>query len=296
VKLLESKYLRLVRPKAWICFLFPLAAGFGLGVASGVALIRIVSVFASFVFSCCFVFTLNALADVDVDRFHDGRSKDMNLSKQPLLTGELTTKQCSLLSVLFMVASLLFGLLVNSLCFALVLAVNIIGFIYSMRPTRLKARPLGDIVCNAVAGMLFFAAGLNIANIIVDPVLMLGAFLLASVFYIPTMVTDYEFDKRAELKTTVVLLGPRKTLRIMYPLVALTILVMLIIFVNYDLRYKILAVMVIPYTTASAFVANFKLKGEKLDVSAGWILYPFALMSFAFISYGLLKAFGIHWL
>jgi len=293
VKWLKSKYLRLIRPKAWICFLFPLAVGFGLGVAPGVALIRIISVFASFAFCCCFVFTLNALADVDVDRFHDGHSKDMNLSKQPLLTGELTTRQCSSLSLLFIGASLLFGLLVNLLFFALVLAVNIIGFIYSVRPTRLKARPLGDIVCNAVAGMLFFVAGFNIANIIIDPVLMLGAFLSAAVFYIPTMVTDYEFDKRAGLKTTVVLLGPRKALRAMYPLAALTILVMLIIFLNYDLRYKILMALVMPYTAVSTFVANFKLKGERLDVSAGWILYPFALMSFAFISYGLLKAFGI---
>ena len=295
--MLGSKYLRLIRPKAWICFLFALAVGFGLGVAPGVAPLRIISIFASFAFSCCFIFTLNALADVDVDRFHDGHSKDMDLSKQPLLTGELTTKQCSSLSLLFIVASLLFGLLVNPLFFALILVVNILGFIYSMPPTRLKARPLGDIICNAVAGMLFFVGGLNIANtIIIDPVLMLGAFLLAAVFYIPTMVTDYEFDKRGELKTTVVFLGPRKTLRAMYALAALNILVMLVIFLNYDLRYKILTALVIPYTAASAFAANFKLKGERLDMSAGWILYPFALMSFAFISYGLLKAFGIHWL
>ena len=35
----------------------------------------------------------NAIGDKEVDKFHNGRSKDMNLAHQPLVTGEITKKE-----------------------------------------------------------------------------------------------------------------------------------------------------------------------------------------------------------
>ena len=70
-----------------------------------------------------------------------------------------------------------------------------------MPPLRFKAKPVGDILCNTVAGGIMFVAGLSIGGANMNILMITGAFIMASIFYIPTVVTDYLFDKKAGLKT-----------------------------------------------------------------------------------------------
>ena len=289
---MKSKYLRLLRPIAWITFLLPFTVGLGLGVTSDSNPLHLI--FAFIAFSCwmSFSFILNSIVDKDVDRLHDGRSKDMNLAYQPLATGEINEKKALYLSILFLFCSLFFAWLINNLFFVIILLVNTIGYIYSMPPMRLKARPIGDIICNTAAGGLIFIAGLSIGGANMYPPLIIGASVMTSIFYIPTVVTDHEFDKKAGLKTSAVYFTPKRLLQAMYPLTVLLVLIALFIFLTGNFELKVLAFFIIVYTIISILVVNSKLKGDRLYINENWILIPFSLVSIAFVGYGILKLFG----
>ena len=103
---MRSKYVRLLRPIAWITFLLPFAVGLGLGITSDSNLLHII--FAFIAFSCwmSFSFIVNSIADKDVDKLHNGRSKDMNLAHQPIATSEITEKKALYLSMIFLFLSI----------------------------------------------------------------------------------------------------------------------------------------------------------------------------------------------
>ncbi len=289
---MKSKHIRLLRPIAWITFLYPFSVGFGLGVTSNSNPLHVIFAFIAFIFWMSFCFVLNAVGDKDVDKFHTGRSKDMNLAYQPLVTGEVTEKKALYLSMMFFIFSLLFAWLVNSLFFLLILIVDVLGYIYSMPPTRFKTKPIGDILCNTLAGGTIFIAGLSIGGTNMNPLAILGVFIIASNFYIPTVITDYEFDRKAGLTTSAVFFGPKKLLQMMYLLTAIAVIIWLIVFLINNLELKVLALLVIIYIIVFTLASNAKLKGERLNIHENWILVPFALMSAAFVIYGILKLLG----
>ena len=289
---MKSKHIRLLRPIAWITFLYPFSVGFGLGVTSDSNPLHVIFAFIAFIFWMSFCFVLNAVGDKDVDKFHTGRSKDMNLAYQPLVTGEVTEKKALYLSIMFFIFSLLFAWLVNSLFFLLILIVDVLGYIYSMPPTRFKTKPIGDILCNTLAGGTIFIAGLSIGGTNMNPLAILGVFIVASNFYIPTVITDYEFDRKAGLTTSAVFFGPKKLLQMMYLLTAIAVIIWLIVFLINNLELKVLALLVIIYIIVFTLASNAKLKGERLNIHENWILVPFALMSAAFVIYGILKLLG----
>ncbi len=288
-----SIYLRLLRPKAWITFFFPFTVGLGLGITSESNWLHII--FSFIVFSCwmSFSFIVNSIADKDVDRLHDGRSKDMNLAYQPVATGEISDKKALYLGTLFLFLSILFAWLINPLFFILILIVDGVGYIYSMPPFRFKARPVGDIFCNTTAGGVIFIAGLSIGGANMNPLLMIGAFLMASIFYIPTVVTDYEFDSEAGLKTSAVYFSPKKLLMAMYPLTFILIIICLIIFIISNVELKVLALIAIFYSIPSTIVVNKNLVGKRLYIHENWILVPFMILSIVFVGYGALKLFSL---
>ena len=102
---MKSKYFRLLRPIAWITFLLPFSLGFGLGVTSNTNIFHVISSFIAFIAWMSFSFIVNAIADIDVDKFHNGRSKDMNLVFQPLVTGDITKIEAIYLGIIFLILS-----------------------------------------------------------------------------------------------------------------------------------------------------------------------------------------------
>ena len=287
-----SKYIRLLRPIAWITFLLPFSVGLGLGISQKSNPLHIFFAFLVFIFWMSFSFVLNAIADKNVDKYHNGRSKDMNLARQPIVTGEITLKKAFFLSVIFFFASLIFAWLISPLFFIITLSIDIIGFIYSMPPLRLKTKPVGDILCNAFAAGGIFAAGLSFNEKNLDILVILGAFIIAATFYIPTVLTDYEFDIKAGLLTSAVYFGAKKILKIMLILSIINVIIWLIILIISKLEFKVLALLLIIYTIIFTLASNFKLKQGRLYLHENWILIPFPIISFSFIFYGILKLIG----
>ncbi len=76
-------YYLLLRPVAWICFLLPFAVGLGVGAGEKTELFKVFLATISFASWMSFSFVVNAIYDKEVDKYHDGRTKDVNLSKQP---------------------------------------------------------------------------------------------------------------------------------------------------------------------------------------------------------------------
>ena len=290
---MKSKYIRLLRPIAWITFLFPLSAGFGLGVTSKSNPFHVIFAFIAFICWMSFCFVINAIGDKEVDKLHNGRSKDMNLAHQPLVTGEITEKEGLYIGMIFLFSSLLFAWLISYFFFLLMLIVDVFGYVYSMPPMRFKTKPIRDILCNALSAGAIFIAGLSIGGENMNPVMILAAFIMASIFYIPTVVTDHEFDKKVGLKTSAVFFGPKKILQAMYLLTVVVVTIGIILFLISGIELKIFALLIIIYSIIFTLVSNIKLKEERLYLNENWILLPFALISATFIIYGILKLLGL---
>lgn len=289
---MKSKYLRLLRPIAWITFLLPFSVGFGLGIKPDSSIFLI---FLAFIVFCCwmsFCFIINTIGDIEVDKFHDGRSKDMNLSYQPLVTNEITKKEAIRLGIIFLFFSLLIAWFINLLFFIIILIVDIVGYIYSMPPLRLKTRPISDVICNSFAAGAIFMAGLSIGGQNMEYIIIIGSFLMAAIFYIPTVVSDYEFDKKAGLKTSAVFFGPKKIMQLMYLFNIVLVILMIILFIISNFELRVLSILIIIYSTIFTFISNIKLKKERLYLHEFWILIPFSIISLGFILYGVLKLVG----
>jgi 4-hydroxybenzoate polyprenyltransferase len=290
---MRSKYYRLLRPIAWITFLLPFTLGFGLGITSDDIIFQVIFAFIAFTAWMSFSFIVNAITDIDVDKFHNGRSKDMNLVLQPLVTGDISKKQASYIGIIFLIISLIFAWMVNLLFFLSILIVDIVGYVYSMPPTRFKAKPIGDILSNSIAGGVIFIAGLSIGGANMNPLVIIGAFIMTSIFYIPTVVTDFEFDKKAGLKTSAVYFSPKVILKTMYPLTIILVGIGFFILITENIELQLIAMLVILYTIPSTIIVNTKIKEGKLNIHENWILIPFLLISLIFIIYGIVKLLNI---
>ena len=286
---MKSKYIRLVRPVAWVVFLLPFSVGFGIGATKNTNPFHIIFSLIAFVSWMSFSFILNVLSDKDVDKFHDGRAKDMNLSNQPIVTGEISEKTALFIALILVIISLFFAWLVNYLFFTLFIIANIIGYIYSMPPTRFKTKPIADILCNALAAGTALIAGLSIGGTNMNLPFIIGCFIVASVVYIPTVVTDYDFDKKAGLKTSAVFFGPKKILMAMYPLTFVILVIFTFVFLTTNVELKIFSLILIVYTLIFVIASNIKFRDGRLYAHENWIFVPFILLSVGYFIYGFLK-------
>lgn len=284
----NSWFILLIRPIAWIVFLLPIAGGFYLGASRETSLVSMAFGLGSLFFVLCFGFSVNAIGDVDVDIYHDGRSKDMILSRQPLVTKKVSLLQVSLLCLLFLIGSLLCALLVGFYFILCILALDSIAFMYSLEPFRMKKRPAGDIICNALLGEFFFLAGMTIGKAFWNPLLFVIVLLIASNFYIPTVMTDYEFDKKAGLRTSAVVYGGQLIVAMYFLTAAICIIgVVLVLSASFDVR--IITIMMTIYTPIFTAIVKSRLKGNRLMLHQNWILVPFGCLTLVFFCLGVFK-------
>ena len=283
-----NRYFRLLRPTAWLCFLLPFAVGFYLA-SHGVPNLQILALsFTSFAFWMSFSFTLNSIYDREVDRLHDGRTKDIVLSMQPLVTGEVSEQEAKLLSIVFLALSLTTAFYVSNAFFLTMVVATFVGYVYSA-PPRFKALPVLDVVCNAMAGVLAFHAGLSIGKCHVSLLTYVAAFFLAATFYLPTAVADYEFDRKAGIKNTPVYFGPERVLKFLYFLASVTVVLWALVFVFSRNQIRFLALPIAVYTAAYTHLTNLRWDGEKLNVSPNVILTPFGVASLVLVLCGILS-------
>ncbi|HEY49436.1 MAG TPA: UbiA family prenyltransferase [Dehalococcoidia bacterium] len=226
-------YLKLARLSAWPLFSLTFMLTFAVDAHPETDWPYALVGFASLFLFAAFAFALNFYSDKDTDRYQDAEyTKDLDLRHQPLVTGEVTERGCVVFCTVTLIAAVALGFVVSALFGLLVVLSCIIsGILYSHPWIRLKAKPVGDILCIAPLGVLLPAAGYLLgAGRMPSSLMMLFWFLVAATFYLATVVSDYQFDIRAGLHTSAVFFGPRGLLMGMVVSCLLSVVVSIFIF------------------------------------------------------------------
>lgn len=211
------KYPKLARVSAWpgysLAFVIPFAAG----AYYGTSWVDASMGFVSLLLFAGFAFALNFYSDRDTDSYHDGVQKDCDLARQPMVTGAVSERGCRVFCTVTLALSLALAFAVSGLFgLIIVLACLFGGVLYSHPRIRLKAKPVGDVFCISVLGILVPSAGYLLGRgALPTPLMMLFWFMVTATGYLATVASDYDFDARAGLRTSAVVFGQRRVLKAM---------------------------------------------------------------------------------
>lgn len=301
-----TKYLQLARITAWPAYSLTFVISFSVGSYVGTSWTSAWIGFLALFSFAGFAFALNFYSDRDTDRYHDGIQKDFDLRRQPMVTGEVTERECKafcwatllIAIVLGFLVSNIFGLLVILACFAG-------GILYSHPKIRLKAKPIGDIICISLLGVLMPSAGYVLgADILPTPLIMLLWFLVTATGYTASVVSDYEFDLKAGLRTSAVFFGPVKALKLMVVGCLLSIVVAFFIFdasYLYPIGTRYFMVFIVAgliFLTAALWrsLRSPRMRLTVLSSRKRWVFMAPGAASLAFLCYAFFKISGIIYL
>lgn len=160
-----AKYLKLGRITSWPAFSLSFLVSFAVGAYEGTDWNSAILGFAVLILIASFSFALNFYSDRDTDRFHDGKQKDLNLARQPMLTGEVTERECQIFCVVTLILIVALSFLVSNLFAILAISSCMLGgVLYSHPYIRLKAKPFFDIATMCIFCTLLFATGYALAR------------------------------------------------------------------------------------------------------------------------------------
>ncbi|MFX1563453.1 MAG: UbiA prenyltransferase family protein, partial [Promethearchaeota archaeon] len=165
-----------------------------------------------------FIFVQNQLGDLDTDRLHPQKSQ------LPIASGHLSRRSGFILAIVFLIFAIGLSLFVSLAFFAVLIAIVLLGFLYSGPPLRLKAKPIVDLAMIGLAfgTMAVIAAWVILATLPELPVLLLiGSGLYYAGTHSVHTASDYGADNQAGLQTTAVFLGRQHTMRLGLLLVAM---------------------------------------------------------------------------
>lgn len=231
IKLKLISYLKLTRPIGWAPFYFALLFGLidsGFSSLSGVYLTFLI--YGPLLTGG--IYALNFYSDIEVDKISKV-TKDIEMSKQPFVTGEVSHREGLILAVILITLGLFLSYLINTQFFIIGVISVFIGIIYSF-PPRLKQIPFADVFANSFAGSLCYIAGWtvfkNFFEISIYPALWIF-FLIAST-YLLTVIIDIDEDKRSKIKTTAVFLEVKKATRFSFWLHSISIILFIVILIK----------------------------------------------------------------
>lgn len=135
----------------------------------------------------------------------------------PLTSGRLTPRTVRRIAFAAAGAALAVSLAVGAVFAAGALLSLVLGWLYSVPPVRLKARPGADVAANALAlGALGPLAGWTAVHALAGfpwPISVQGV-LVGAALYVPTTLADHEADLASGYRTVAVRLGPRRAYRL----------------------------------------------------------------------------------
>lgn len=151
-------------------------------------------------FSNAFSFMINDIEDSDDDAL------DVNKRQRNAISAKMITKRAGYtLSILTALLSMFFYILLGPIPAALGFSGLLLGFMYSWKVTRLKSKPLIDILSHGLfLGALQFFAGTVSSQIDVFMINIIGLsiFTLSALGDVSNEIRDYEVDMKAGLKNT----------------------------------------------------------------------------------------------
>jgi len=228
-----------LRVRVWIFVTLPVFVGFFLNSLKGLDLNYFALVLSMFLFNG-FIFTYNDLEDAPYDK-EDAYKKIRNVfcgdDRRKKLIGKVIIFTTPLLSVLL-------GLYVSVGWALFALGLLALGFLYSSPVFRAKERPVWDLVFHilwismmVVPGYLYFFTP--------DRLFFLIWGILAtnsSIAQINNELRDFSVDSLAGHRTTVIVLGKKRTFFLRWALELLLVSLILWMAVAYELHVLLLAV------------------------------------------------------
>lgn len=174
-----------------------------------------------------FAFTLVMGAVYILNQIFDRETDKQNNKLYFLSEGIISVKNASF--EIFILLGISFSLtsFMNLNGKILLTLLTILGIFYSVPPIKLKARPIFDLLANALAyGMISFLAGWNSISefTLEDLIFSVPAFFCAGAVFLNTTFLDYEGDKETNQITSAVFFGKTKIL-----LLALFLLILAIV-------------------------------------------------------------------
>jgi len=211
-----KKFLSLVRIKEWRAFFLVFLFGFFLAKGYLFDFGKNILLFLTFFCFLTFGYLINDCFDTKEDSFDQ---KKINI----LLKSSLSFKKTFFLSLAFALLGLILVSVSgkNTFFFSLLGVLSV--FLYSVPPFRLKGRPFLDLISHGFfAGLFFFLLPFFFFNQKIEDKILWLSFLIFYIFVLLEMrnhLEDYEFDKKAGLKTTVCFLGKENSEKILYFLI-----------------------------------------------------------------------------
>jgi 4-hydroxybenzoate polyprenyltransferase len=143
----------------------------------------------------------NDLEDAD-DDYHDVDKRERN----PVASGEITKRQSFLFNLILLSVGLLLLLSINPFVFSLGIIYALVGFLYSWKTLRLKARPILDLVSHVLfLGVLQFLttyAAFRPLDLFIVPFLMI-IIPFSMMNEIIHEMKDFDIDKKTKINNTV---------------------------------------------------------------------------------------------
>ncbi len=183
---------------------------------------RIVVVIMANIIAVSCGFMINDIEDAP----DDARDPD-RAARNPIASGEVTERTGYSAYYALTVVALILYLLSGIVILLISLIMLLLSHLYSWRPIRLKAMPVVDILSHSVllGGFLILAGFLTYFGTLGTAWWVVASATFGSVygqFY--NQLRDYEMDKEAGLFNTTIMLGPKRTTRVMYFTIAMAVL------------------------------------------------------------------------
>jgi lycopene elongase/hydratase (dihydrobisanhydrobacterioruberin-forming) len=298
-----GRFLRLARVTAWPAYSLAFVVPFAAGAYEPISWFEVAVGFLALLMFAAFAFALNFYSDRDTDRYHDGVQKDFDLRHQPMVTGEVSDRECQMFCLATFLSAIGLSFAVSGVFAALVILACLIGgILYSHPRIRLKAKPLGDVLCMSLVGVLIPSAGFLLGfGALPTGLMMLLWFFITAAGYIASVMSDFEFDRKAGLRTTAVWLGQVGGLRAMLASSLTSLAVAILVFGGYypvGTRYFAL-LSAVGALVLTALVWRF-LRPPRMQLPVvsrrRWIFPAFGLVSAVCLCYACLKLYLPHYL